>query len=569
VTPMYELVLVLNIKAQTFLKSVFAWKWHTLLKNLSSLLIFGGFAVGVFFIARMTTQYLLFEAHIGMFLFHRFLSMLLYVFFVTINLGNMIVSYATLYRSQEVSFLMAHPVDHAKIFLIKFVDNFFYSSTTLSLIGFAVLLGYGSVFTLPWYSYLFVTFFVFLPFMLIAGILAVVTLMMLMKLAARIGIRRLLAVIAVVYLSAIYLYFKIVNPVQLVSEVMKHYPDVNEYFGYLDPPLVHYLPSHWVSEFFYWSTNGEIARAVPYFTLLLLTMLGLMIVAGFMARRYYYSSWVSAADALALGGRRHGRSRMRFLEFGRKSPLEPQTDVIVKRDLWLFFREPSQWLHMVLMIVLILIFVISLSTLELKLSQPFLEAVTFLVVFLFNGFLIASMSLRFVFPSVSLESESFWCIRSSPLSLKKLYFLKLGIALMIVVSLAEALSIVSIMILLKDAQLVLYSSLYTFCIALSLTSLNLGAGTYFALYKEKNPIRVASSQGASLTFLLGMIYLIVVVGSLIFPLNRYFESMVLLGTASGERLYSPLTLLVPFSVLVFMTSTVVGLKSLQGDFRNA
>ncbi len=566
---MYELVLVLNIKAHSFLKSVFARKWQTFVKNISSLLIFGGFAVAVFFISRVTTQYLLLEAHIGMFLFHRFLSMLLYVFFVTINLGNMIVSYATLYRSQEVYFLMAHPIDHAKIFLIKFVDNFFYSSTTLSLIGFAVILGYGSVFTLPWYSYLFVMFLVFLPFMLIAGILAVVTLMMLMRLAARIGIRRLLAVIAVLYLSAIYLYFKIVNPVQMASEVMKHYPDVNEYFGYLDPPLVHYLPSHWVSEFLYWSTSGDIARAIPYFSLLLLTMLGLAIVAGFMARRYYYSSWVAATDALALGRPRRGRSWIRFLEFGRKSILGPQADVILKRDLWLFFREPSQWLHMVLMMVLILIFVISLSTLELRLTQPFLEAVTFLVVFLFNGFLIASMSLRFVFPSVSLESESFWCIRSSPLSPKKLYYLKLGVALIIIVSLAEALSIVSVVILQKDTQLVLFGAAYTFCIALSLTSLNLGAGTYFALFKEKNPIRVASSQGASLTFLIGMIYLTVVVGVVSGPLNRYFEAMLLLGSAPGDWLISPLSIIVPFSALISIASTSVGLRSLQGDFRNA
>jgi hypothetical protein len=49
---------------------------------------------------------------------------------------------------------------------------------------------------------------------------------------------------------------------------MQHYPDVNEYFGYLDPPFVQYLPNHWVTEFLYWSVNGDMARAIPYFTLL-------------------------------------------------------------------------------------------------------------------------------------------------------------------------------------------------------------------------------------------------------------------------------------------------------------
>ena len=103
--------------------------------------------------------------------------MILYVFFVTVNMGNIIVCYATLYRSDEVQFLMSVPISHAKIFLIRFVDNFFYSSSTLALIGISALLGYGSYFGVPWYFYLFVTLFVFLPFMVIAGVMAVITLM--------------------------------------------------------------------------------------------------------------------------------------------------------------------------------------------------------------------------------------------------------------------------------------------------------------------------------------------------------------------------------------------------------
>jgi ABC-2 type transport system permease protein len=494
--------------------------------------------------------------------------MLLYVFFITINLGNMIVSYATLYRSQEVNFLMGLPIDHAKIFLIKFVDNFFYSSTTLSLIGFAVLLGYGSVYDLPWYHYLFVMFFILFPFMLIAGIIAVITLMLLMKAAFRIGVRRLLAIIGTLYITVIYAYFKIVSPVELVSQVMKHYPDVNEYFGYLDPPLVRYLPSHWVSEYLYWSSNGEPARAIPYFTLLFLTMLALIVVAGLMARRYYYSSWLAATDAQSMTGKRRRRILFRSLEFGHRSFFSSQTEVVLKRDIWLFLREPSQWLHLLLMLLLLLIFLISMGTFEMKLTQPFLQAVTFLVVFLFNGFLIASVSLRFVFPAVSLESESFWCVRSSPLSMNKLYWHKFLFALSLVMVVAEVLSVASLSMLVHDTPLVVFGSLCTGLIALALTSLNLGAGTYFALFKEKNPIRVASSQGASLTFLVSMIYLTVIVGAMVVPLNKYFESMILLGVPAQRWLYMPTNIVVVLSLVMFTISTSIGLRSLKGDVKN-
>jgi ABC-2 type transport system permease protein len=563
---MRELLLVLNVKAASFLKQVFHWNWQTFFKNLSSLLIFGGFAVAMFFFSRSVTTYLLQQAHIGQFLFHRFLSMLLYVFFITVNLGNMIVCYATLYRSQEVSFLMSMPISHAKIFLIKFVDNFFYSSSTLALIGFSVLLGYGSYFDLPWYYYFFTVFFVFMPFMLIAGVIAVMVLMALIKIASRIGVRWLLAIITTAYLSAIYVYFRVTNPVQLVQEVMKLYPNVNEYFGYLDPPLVQYLPNHWVTEFLYWSVNGNYDRAIPYFSLLFLTMVALVVAAGLMARRFYYESWLAASDARAMSGPKKRRFRLRFMEFGTSGFFKPQTDALFKRDFWLFFREPSQWLHLMLLLLMLMIFLVSVGSLELALPQPSMQAVSFLVVFLFNGFLIASISLRFVFPAVSLESDCFWSVRVSPMSLKKLYWHKFVSYFAPILLVAQLLTVASISMMRDSWELVIGAAVCSAFIALTLTSLNLGAGTYFATFKEKNPIRVASSQGASLTFLVSMVYLGLVVTILIVPLSRYFESFILKGSSQSAWLFVPIAVIAMLSILVFSISTTIGLKVIKRDY---
>jgi ABC-2 type transport system permease protein len=562
---MRELLLVLNTKATGFLKNVFEWKWHTFVKNISSLFVFGGFALGVFFIARHTTVYLLQQESIGLFLFHRFVSMLLYVFFVTVNIGNMIVSYSTLYRSPEVGFLMALPISHAKIFLLKFVDNFFYSSSTLTLIGFAILLGYGSYFQFPWYFYFFTIFFVFFPFLLIAGITAVITLMMMIKTAARIGFKWLLAVIATGYLGAIYAYFKITNPVQLVQEVMKHYPDVNEYFGYLDPPLVQYLPNHWVTEFLYWSVSGDFNRALPYFALLFLTMLALIAIAGLMARRFYYESWLTVSDALAMKGPRSKLFRFPFLDFGSRSWFKPQTDVLLKRDLWLFFREPSQWLHLALMFLLLVIFIISVGSLNLRVTQPVMQVMSFLIVFLFNGFLIASVSLRFVFPAVSLETDTFWAVRSSPLSMVKLYWHKWLVSFVFVFVVAEVLAVTSVALMRNSGLLVLVAAICSGFISLALISLNLGTGSYFATFKEKNPIRVASSQGASVTFLLSMLYLGAVATVLLIPLMKHVESVSRLGVGSPTGVYVAIGIIGVVSVLVFSFSTSIGLKAIRRD----
>ncbi|HTY58999.1 MAG TPA: hypothetical protein VMF59_09280, partial [Bacteroidota bacterium] len=106
----------------------------------------------------------------------------------------------------------------------------------------------------------------------------------------------------------------------------------------------------------------------------------------------------------------------------------------------------------------------------------------------------------------------------------------------------------------------------TVFVAVGLTSLNLGAGAYFATFREKNPIRIASSQGASLTFLGGMVYLGAVVAVLVVPLNRYFEILIIRGTTSPGWLLIPIIAVGILTGIVFAVSTGIGLATLRRDY---
>jgi hypothetical protein len=46
----------------------------------------------------------------------------------------------------------------------------------------------------------------------------------------------------------------------------------------------------------------------------------------------------------------------------------------------------------------------------------------------------------------------------------------------------------------------------TFFVALTYVSLGLGMGGYFANYSERSPVRIASSRGATMTLLLGLVF---------------------------------------------------------------
>jgi ABC-2 type transport system permease protein len=551
---------ILRFKNIIFWKVTLTRSFQSVVKNVGSFLVFGSFAVGAFFFARVVTGFLLHDVGIGLFLLHRFIGMLLFVFFLTINLGNMVVSFATLYRSPEVSFILTKPVSHLNIFLIKFLDNFFYSSGTLFMVGFSVLLGYGSYFSMPWHFYPFVMFGVLVPFMFLAACFAVLILLLIMRLAERINFRRLIAVLIGIYIIQIYLYFTVTSPVHLANEVMKFYPNVDRYFGNLDPSPTKILPSYWVSEILYFYVTKNVDRVLFYSAVLAgscLVMLGAVIGAG---KYLYFRTWITSLSLKSLFTAGNDR-RAGFFGFDRPSRLGPHTEVILKREFWMFFREPSQWLHLAVML-----FLSSAASLNFYLSDPMLLAIIYLLVFIFDAFLMTSLTLRFAFPMMSLEGDAFWSIRSSPIQAASVYWIKFLIILIPTIVLGTLLAVLSNVPYLHLPLLGRTTIPGMVFSVAALASLNYGMGAYFANFDEKNPIRIASSQGATLTFLLSIVFLIFLILNYFVPFYTLFRAWAVARPYSPTLFYVVAAANAAVALCIMGISHIIGLHSLKRDF---
>lgn len=559
------LVHIFGYKLLSFIKVSIDGKLLSILKNLGTTIVYSLFGIGVFFFTKSLIEYLLEDVKIGSFLFHRFISVILFVFFLAVNIGNALVSFSTLYRSKEVSFLITKPLPFSKLFAIKFLDNFFYSSVTLLLIISAVLAGYGSYFNMG-ADFYFLTFFLqVIPFMLIAASLGVILLLVVLRIAKKFGIRKILTILVSIYFISLVLVYNLSNPVLMVSQVMAYYPDINQYFGFLDNPLITFLPNFWISESFYWLSENNVLNAVPYFILQVSLAVVLFSAAIFLGKKWYYQTWISSMD-LQFSSPKKKRTKFNFLSFGQKSFFSPQTEVLIKKEFWQFFREPSQWIHLIVLIFLIAVFASSIATIDIKFLYAHnteMRTLIYLVVFLFNVFLIATFALRFVFPLISIEGEAFWKIKSSPLNIKKLVFTKFSILLLIIFFMGQVINFFTHFS--YPSVLLIISSLNTALITVTLVSLNFGMGSIFANYKEKNPIRIASSQGASITFLFTLIYLVFLIAVLFFPVYSFFD----FGNSYKDSLNQlPVTTVMIGVVSLFITyaSIKAGQKSLKRDF---
>jgi len=562
---MKDVLHIIFYKLLIFLKVNSPLNLSNTIKNIGSGLVYAIFAYGCFSLTQNTIQYLLMQVKIGNFLLHRFILVMLFIFFIAINVGNMVVSFSTLYKSKEVIHLITKPISFTKIFLIKFLDNFFYSSSTLLLIISAVLIGYGIYFNFGFWIYPFILLFLILPFMLTAGSAGVIILLIILKLAGSWGIKKVLSIIGLFYTSGIITFYFISNPLNLVQRVFDYYPNLDQYFGFLENSIISFLPNYWVAESLYWLSEGKFERAFPYIYLNILVSVFIFSITLWIASKWFYQTWLTS---LRINSELKNNVKDKNLLFGfdKTSWLKGFNESIIKREFWLFIREPNQWAHFLVMIFLIIVFVSSISGIDIiivKAYNHYLKTVVYLVVTLFNVFLVASLSLRFVFPIISLEGEALWKIRSAPINFNLLLKQRLFIYLAMIFLIGQIITFFSNFQF--PLALALTAQINAAITSITLVSLNFGMGGIFANYKEKNAIRLASSQGASITFLFTILYLVVLIVVLFIPVSNFFYSIERGNSQPISGLALTSIILTILGIIVASASVNTGLKSFYKD----
>jgi ABC-2 type transport system permease protein len=290
-----------------------------------------------------------------------------------------------------------------------------------------------------------------------------------------------------------------------------------------------------------------------------------MIVVG---GRVYYRTWITSlslkrSDAPASATDSAHRTPFRF---GAPSVFTSQVEVILKREYWQFFRDPAQWLHLIIMVLLVAVFLVSVGSLEFRMNDPRLKAIVYLSLLSFNIFLVASLALRFSFPMMSIEGKPYWTVRSAPLDLRTLYWIKWMIPLLplfligILVSLLFSIPFRDVPSLATAAVVALS------CSVLVLVSLNFGLGSLFSNFSEKNPIRIASSHGATLSFLFSMLYMLFVGISFFFPVYLILKALSNNSPIHASWMYSVYAANIVVAFFITAIAHWVGIRSLNRDF---
>jgi len=503
------LIEFLRIKYISMLRYGMGLTKGTLFMEIATTSVFALFGYGAYKGINTTLAFLINDVHLPVVFLHSLLATGLFALFVMTALGSSVTAFSAFFRSDEVEYLFNFPLKPENIFLYKFTENFFRSSTPMFLLGGAALIAYGTFFKFSIYAYLLVIFGIALPFIFAAAAMGTILLFLVVRLSSLLPSRIVITAALLLTLGGSNSYFQSVHPVDQVKEIIQYYPNFEEHPAIASGSFneVVFVPSTWAARALYSIVERDYNNALPHIGLMIFTCLSLISFLYVMSGRSYYQTWLNTR------GKEWFVKRAQYHRFSKafqflRLPLSKKTEALIKRDILLFIREPSQWVHLIIFMVLLFIYIANISGLSLYISDPFRMTLLYIANFIFSGFFLVSLAVRFIFPLMSQEGNAFWLIRSAPLTMKYILKYKGISASLILLIIGLPLIGFTSSALNPGKSLYLITVAFTAISSIVITVLSLSTGAWFADLRENSAIRIASSRGATVAFLITMFYLV-------------------------------------------------------------
>jgi len=469
------------------------------------------FMLGGYHLFHRLFAYLLSLESIGQSLSFRLLSSSFLTFFIMLFLSNLITSLSTLFRSREIDFLLSTPLPSRALFEYSFYKTFFYSSWATLILGlpmtvallvtlkagiWGILLGLA---LLP-------------PFVIIPAALAVSLLLIAVRIFPKLSLRHLLAGLMAFLAIASWAFFAFARPQGISIAQIDTMPELERYMSSLAIVNSPMLPSTWITEGLMAGVRGGLPVILGRLWLLTITALFFTSLCYYLSHRFYLNSLTTrrTSSVLQLGG----SNKWLTSWWARKFP-------IAAKDTLLFLRDPTQWAQGLIFISLLVIYLGSLRRYPMFFTFPMWKVVITFINFAFAGYILATLSVRFVFPVISLEGSTLWFIKSSPIKGYRLFAEKAFVSIIVALVLTESLSLISNYLLNTMPGLKVISHISLGLMCLVLTSLTLGLGAIIPDFKERNPSKIASGLGGLLAALAGLAYVALSIVVLAWPAYLY------------------------------------------------
>jgi len=439
----------------------------------------------------------------------KLMSMVIITFFAMLAFSSVIVTLSKLYISRDLGLVHSLPVAPDRIFMARWLESLVDSSWMVMLFSLPILLSYGMVYKtgIGFYG---ISFLAIAAMCLVASGLSSLAVVVAATILPAGRIRTLAVFFGVVLILFVVIAVRLMRPEQLVNPETFH--SVAFYLQSLETPGSPLLPTTWTYDGIQAGLMGKYREALFHLALAVSGGISLVFINLGAAGKWYFHGYSRAQTAPSriippIGA---GRGWSRLLSF-----LPAPVQALVIKEIRTFFRDQTQWPQLFLIIALIVVYLYNFSVLPLDRTPIKTIYLQNLFSFLNMGlatFVLTAIAARFVFPAVSSEGQSFWIIRSSPVTIRTFLWIKFFIYYFPLAILSEILIVVSNILLAVTPFMMVLSTVTVFCMVPGIVALGIGFGASYPDFASENPTQSVTSFGGLLymTICAGFIALVVI-----------------------------------------------------------
>lgn len=527
-------------------------------------LLFGAVGLGVmsalfygsFWVAVQAAQY----AELGDYLIRIGLSWLFLTFISFLAFSGIVASLSTFFLSDDLRLILAAPVAPRRLFFARFARTVGQAGWMVVVFLLPVLSGIGVAKCAPW-SFIGTATVTVVPFVIIPVAMgSAITLMLVNVFPAR-RARDILMLMGLVFAVSIVMLLRFLQPERLLR--VESMPEVTDFFATLQSPITPMLPSFWAGEALFAGLQG--GGDWMHVAALWSTAAALVVVVGWAFERWHFTGFSKAQEA-----RKARFTQWRVLDrLAAMLPLSQVRKHLLIKDLKVFLRDVSQWSQLLLLLALMLVYLYNFRVLDLEripYMSGFLKNFYAFLNLAMAGFVMSTVTVRFVFPAVSAEEAAFWIIRTAPIALRDFLWSKFWTGLVPVLVLSEILIVSGNELLGVDPFLKRMSAVAIVFMAFALVGLACGLGARYPRFAADNPSQVAGSYGGVAFMILAVLFILVMIVLLGWPSSVYmFAQFRNRPLTSGQELFiaAMFTTAAIVSVATFILGMRTGVKALM------
>ncbi len=448
-----------------------------------------------------------FGAIIGGLIISKLLEMLFMTLFFMLLFSGVISALSILFLDTELQPLMVSPQPVSRIFMSRLLMLTFDSSWMAVIFFFPVFLAFAK--TLNAFSLAYICFPIsLLFFVLITNIIGAGSSLLIAAFFPIRQMKKIFQFLAIIMLTGLIFFIRSLEAEKLLNP--SHFKSVSGYLISLDLPLVRYSPATWMHQTTLNLFYGRFNEALSNFWPILITVVVGLIILWVLAKYFYHYSWQRSCEAMD--------NQIIGLEWLRKILIKPfkffapDVNVIASKEITIFLRDPAVFSQIFMMMAIIVIYAYNLAILPIKdVPTMFTQGLNNALIYLngpFIGFIVASIGMRFVYPSVSMEGRAFWAVKSSPVSPKRVLLIKVLFYLVPMIILGLILCTVTNAIFTVSTPVLRWLSYFNvLLITIVITSLAIGVGSVNADFNADSPLKIAGSYGGFIYMILSGLYI--------------------------------------------------------------